>query len=264
MRRCYLLVLTLGMGLTWAPIVHADPHADALLKKVIAHYKAIKSFSATLSTSAIISLTKAGSTTTVRFTETLKLQKPNLAYIVPAATIQVEGAGAAQAMPNPITISNGTTLWTFNKAANTYQTAKVDPEGGLIVLNSNALGVFYQPGVLLASDVKLLNDLAPTTASSRIVGVEKVDGLSCQVVEMRLYIIPKPDTQPLTRKMRFYIGQDNLVHRIVQDSTIPKGGSLHQEETLTDIRINPTLPTSGFTFIPPPGAKNTTQDQSTK
>jgi outer membrane lipoprotein-sorting protein len=200
--------------------ISADEKADRLLKEVSDTYKATQ----TLTGNIAIKRQNKGEREITQ--GTVKLKKPDMAHIEFDASMLI--------------ISDGKTVWGWNKKSQRYVSQPVGPQLKgielLLIGGIELIRVFFEPLDLAQYPL--------SQATRRYVGKRKLNGQTYQVLE---FTMPGP-----LGKHLFYIGADKLIHR-----TVSEFQSGRVEASLTQVQINKSLSAATFTFKPPKTAKAT-------
>lgn len=160
----------------------------------------------------------------------LKLQKPN------RVRVNFRGGDSSD---DRILNSDGKKFMNYIVADNEYEVSSPDPSGGNI---GRALNL--ETSVFFNSDV--LGQMKAQGTGVKIVGTSVIGGVSCK--EIKVTGVPAGVTY------KIYVGSDFLL----RGSTIITGSGNEQtysESRLTELKANPSLPASSFTFTLPKGAK---------
>lgn len=224
-----LVLMTFVYILTKTAIAtDAEERGDSLVRNLAAI--AVK----TQTLSANIELTSTTSEGLHRNVGTLKLMKPNYAFINLKGDYPVE-----------VLASDGKSVFILADKTK-YKQQKSDPRGATI--DSPWFGMPFRHFF-----TQSLNPFGPDpdpTAKIRYTGEEIVDGETFQV----LVAEGKGEGTAMSYTARYYFGQDNLMHRsIVAFGTPPKQASF--AATLTNIRTDSKMNIAEFQFKPPKDAK---------
>lgn len=226
---------------TAAMTAHADPKAQALLKKVQAATQAARTLTADF-TYSVASVKR-----TQRAEGSVKLMRPNVAAV---RFSHLSGAPFAR-----LVAADGTTVWRFDPTANAYQKRAADPQGKDIRLwDAAPIQAFFDVPSAMRECVYVrdLNDL-------KYAGVETLNGVAYQVLEHRMQgVVAGGESSPF--RHRLYVGPDNLIRKHVL--LFRSGGQPGvQVAELSNIKTNVPLAASDFTFAPPPDATVTDLDE---
>jgi outer membrane lipoprotein-sorting protein/cytochrome oxidase Cu insertion factor (SCO1/SenC/PrrC family) len=210
-----------------------DAKARKLIEKMSAAYADLKSFSATIST-------QGGGPEVPQFTSTLQFKKPNFARL------------ETRAKDAKLTVtSDGANIFILRSDSDKVYIKMPAPQSftgmiGLVLETAGGIGIGPTNLLLTGGDplpserlLKTLTVGEPGTEGG--VPVERVAGS----------LEGQPGKQP---KFEFYLGKDDhLIRKVTLEAPGSVSGVL--TETHSDIKVNPELPTSSFTFTPPPGSK---------
>jgi peroxiredoxin len=209
-----------------------DPRADALLAKVAARYKQLKTLSGTVVTSSAASETP--NATKSRFF----LEKPNKMQMIQ------DGPDGRLTL-----IADGVNLWS--------QTDPVKPMLGARFRKEQADPIGYRYYIYgLPTGLRQFFDSRPElfTCSSRdviypqLLAPETIDGKKYQVVEMSA-VDPAPSVT------RLYIGDDMLIHRWSRAKSFESGSKAATVSTVEGMTVDATPPKDAYAYTPPAGEK---------
>jgi outer membrane lipoprotein-sorting protein len=140
-------------------------------------------------------------------------------------------------------VSDGTTLWKYNPATQSYTRTPADPQGKNVTLwNLTVIGGFFDLQGWMARNVG--NDLS-------YAGTETIHGTSYEVLEHKTMGMIQGKSCPFDDK--FYVGPDNFIHRFTLDFTLD-GQPGSELAELTNIKTNQAMAAGEFVFEPPPGS----------
>lgn len=216
-----LSFVLLTMLLASITTTRADEKTDALMAEVRAATSAAHTLTASFST-------KIQFRGELQSTGTIKLMKPNLAridYANPSA---------------PSIVSDGKTVWTLTKEQNSYTKHEASPQGSNIDwLGTLPVNPFF--------DVDFVSKLAAPGNQPRLSGIERVKGKDYSVIEATV-------EKPATMKIKLYIGDDKLVHRVTTE--FPADDEFYRTETeLHNVVIENPMWAKDFRFDLPDGAQ---------
>ncbi|HVL39261.1 MAG TPA: hypothetical protein VM328_07705 [Fimbriimonadaceae bacterium] len=196
-----------------------DAKADAILKKAFAKLHAAKSFTADVTTTY-----KAGAQT-MTWKGTVAAAKPNL------FRWELKGAGA------PTFVSDGTAYYQASEGGPYYFKNEIDKNPTeMMGMWEGEVDAFFG-GAAKVSSLK-----------TTYVGTETVGGTVCDVVKAEYSDPPRTTT--------FAIGQkDSLIYRAEIRMPGPGGQESVQVNTLSNIKLNATVPKTVFAFKPAAGQK---------
>jgi outer membrane lipoprotein-sorting protein len=211
-----LLILT-------STTARADAKTEAILKEVLAAYKAANTMTAELQF-----VQKQGGKVLMKETGTLKMMKPNLLLLQMGGKI---GQTIA---------SDGTTTWLYMQQQNQYMKQKVHPQGkGIFPLS--LVEVFFQP--TFESLTLMGGNMKPS--STRDLGNRTVEGKTFRVLELSGGEIPGT--------LHYFIGPDNLIYQM--RVTMKSGNdTMVTEISLLNLKVGADLTASHFAFKLPEGA----------
>ncbi|HXG24256.1 MAG TPA: DUF2092 domain-containing protein [Chthonomonadales bacterium] len=199
----------------------ADAKADAVLKEVLAAYKAAKTM-----TSDVQYVQKQGEKVLMKESGTLKVMKPNLLLLQMGGKI---GQTIA---------SDGASMWIYMQQQNQYMKRGADPQGkGIFPLP--LVQVFFQP---TAESLTLMGEMK--SVSTRVLGNRTIDGKIYRVLELS-------GAGPGT--LRYFVGPDNLIHHMTVTMT-SGSNTMVTEFSLPNLKVGVDLTASAFAFKPPEGA----------
>ena len=203
----------------------ADNPAEALFQKCVEAEDKTKSIQANFTIKRMVGANVQS------LKGALKLQKPN--------RVRVNFRGGDSGSDDRILNSDGKKFINYIVADNEYEVSSPDPSGGNI---GRALNL--ETSVFFNSDI--LGQMKAQGTGVKIVGTSVIGGVSCK--EIKVTGVPAGVTY------KIYVGSDFLL----RGSTIITGSGNEQtrsESRLTELKANPILPASSFTFTLPKGAK---------
>jgi outer membrane lipoprotein-sorting protein/peroxiredoxin len=220
-----------------------DPAARAVLEKMVAAHQGLKSYSATLEFTA-----KQGERTQAR-RSVIAFQKPGRVRVVTTDTV----TGVVTRV-----ISDGADIFLASSAEPKRYRKQKAVAGLANIAASIGVGGGGGTGLLplLTADPKALDRLVPSQTKSLTLGAgETVAGAPVDVVTAVVGGVgPDSDKAPQP-KITVAVGkEDRLLRRVTIDVT-GSGGGLALREVFTDVKADPVLETSRFTFTPEPGAE---------
>ena len=125
-------------------------------------------------------------------------------------------------LKNSTIISDGTTLWNYNKSQKKVVISRVSPDDPS----------FFSPDKFLFG-----------YPSKSVVSMEKEEGQEI------LVLIPMTESNLDFKKAKIWVNHDNLMTRILVENLSGAFMDFH----LSDYKLNQSLPDSKFTFSPPEG-----------
>jgi thiol-disulfide isomerase/thioredoxin len=231
-----LSLMAAAAALLTPSLVHADPQAVALLRKVQASEQAAQSLTADL----IYTVKFPGEAVTgIPDKATVKLMKPNYAAVV---------LPSPPGSPPNVIASDGASTYTFTPRTASYLKTPTLPGGGNIhVWDSIVVQAFFDtPNAV--KDWIYVDDLNALTYA----GTETVDGTSYRVLIHLMTGTLRGKSCPFVQ--RLYIGPDDLIHRYRLDFTYDGKPGVEIAD-LRNIRLNASLTSAEFAFTPPADAK---------
>jgi outer membrane lipoprotein-sorting protein/thiol-disulfide isomerase/thioredoxin len=182
---------------------------------------------------------------------TLKLMRPNYARSEYREIWTSTNTKPPKYESPEIIVSDGTTLWhLWDSVGKFYESAPVKPDGSNIQLyycelvrGSFFTGEPYESGM---------------TGWDRghvfYAGSCTWRGATYQRIEARLFASDGTSGGTFTSVQTILVGQDGLVHESYEVSSFDNGTVLHNEQTLTNVQINPDLKKSDFAYSLPVGS----------
>lgn len=229
LRACVAFACAIALATT----ARADETADKLLAQVEKATKGVDALKADFKMTWVplpghvqLRFAKPGVSLERHWTGKVQFKRPNLARV---ETIQAESGKKS------FEISDGRNCWQWDTASDKCYKYPVEPHDPNITLG-DAWPSFFNP------DFSAM--IVEEDATTRYLGSEKVDGIEYRVVEMI----------GLTSEVRWYIGQDDLVHRARRDSKIADGDQRFVI-SLSNMVIDSPVADETFRFDPPDGKK---------
>lgn len=220
--------------------VRADEKAESLLKEVETTLASLRTLSVKIS--ATIHDYRPDRTPLTTFTGKARFMRPNLAWIEYAqASTKKDGAEASK--ERMVIAADGNTLWRFDSQKNVYRKWRVASNGNNIPV-ADALPI--DGTIFMFFQARVPHTNAPPT----YIGTETWNGKPYRVIEFREGETA-PTEAPMIRQ-RFYIGEDNLIHRFVNEQL---KGKFVEECVLQPIQVNAPMHPTAFAYAPPPRAK---------
>lgn len=220
-----------------------DPKAEALLAQIRAAYSHIHSLSATLQVRALtLDPNIPGFQMLVNGISIFEIAKPNLLSaktVIGKETIKTVWDGKytySCKSSQPASYEKRAAPRGFEELGT--------PVGGTNLLLSNA------ESLLKKGDPMGLNSLRRACGSLRLGGTGEIDGIPVETLVMQSKGPSAPaeiGTYEITMGKR-----DHLIRRFTIHDLVPM---IQSAVTFSDIRVNPSLPSSTFKFVPPPGSK---------
>jgi outer membrane lipoprotein-sorting protein len=203
----------------------ADEKGEALLRDVAQATKQAKSLSADIK-----SLYRFGERD-MKMSGKMHVQRPNLAYI------DIEGEPMNQKI-----VSTGKEMFIVLKAQKQYLKQPTSANG------ANVRGGFFAGSLFFSTDLKQMlgRYVGKPTVSLDLKDEEERDG-----VKYRVLAAASEDGK---NRLKLYVGESNLILGVVVDQAV-QDQSLHLEEFLSDVKVDPKLDAKLFAFTPPAGFK---------
>ena len=216
----------------YAPANAPDARADALLARVAARYKALRTLGGTVITESQAN-GKKGVTKATFF-----LEKPNLMRMIE------EGPDGKLTL-----IADGVNLWSQSdpvkpSPAARFRKEQADPYGYRYYIYGLPTGLrqFFDPRP------ELFTSSSRDVVNPRLLAPETIDGVAYQVVEM----VTKDPAPAVTR---LYIDDDLIIRRWVRGKSFESGAGSATVSRLEGISMDAAAPKDAYAYTPPPGEK---------